>query len=202
MRPGIKFKSFGVEANLLFILSYIKLIYMNEIITHRPKKELQADHAWRLYSSLQEMIQFADYKIYLLYMIAGFILTIIFSEYKELIAQGMVFKMCFVLLLILSALLIYFSIMTVMPRSAVSRHLQGQKLIFFMDIASQQNESFAARFIDLPTDQITADLLVQVSVLSNILKEKFNQLKKAMWSFYAILFIILIMQIIKVFRMS
>lgn len=175
---------------------------MNEIITHRPKKELQADHAWRLYSSLQEMIQFADYKIYLLYMIAGFILTIIFSEYKELIAQGMIFKMCFVLLLILSALLIYFSIMTVMPRSAVSRHLQGQKLIFFMDIASQQNESFAARFIDLPTDQITADLLVQVSVLSNILKEKFNQLKKAMWSFYAILFIILIMQIIKVFRMS
>ena len=71
-----------------------------------------------------------------------------------------------------------------------------------MDIASQPNEAFASRFIELPTDQITADLLVQVTVLSNILKEKFNNLKKAMWSFYAILFVILIMQIIKIFWVS
>ncbi len=172
---------------------------MYEIIAHRPKKELQADHAWRLFTSLQEMIQFADYKIYLLYMIAGFILTIIFSEYKELVGVGLVFKLCFVILLLLSGLLIYFSIMTVMPRSATNQHLQSQKLIFFMDIANQQNEEFASRFIDLPTDQITADLLVQVTVLSNILKDKFDNLKKAMWSFYAILFVILIMQIIKIF---
>ncbi len=175
---------------------------MYELIAHRPKKELQADHAWRLYSSLQEMIQFADYKIYLLYMIAGFILTVIFSEYKELIEVGLVFKLFFVVLMLLSGLLIYFSIMTVMPRSAANQHLQSQKLIFFMDIASQHHEAFASRFIDLPTDQITADLLVQIAVLSNILKEKFNNLKKAMWSFYAILFVILIMQIIKIFWVS
>ena len=171
---------------------------MNEIITHRPKKELQADHAWRLFTSLQEMIQFADYKVYLLYMIAGIVLSIIFSEYKELATLNPLFKACFAMLLVVSGLLIYFSMKTMMPRSHNDHHTQTKKLIYFMDIASQQDKDFVGRFLELPTDQITEDLLNQAAILSDILKQKFMNLKRAMWAFYGILFIVLVMQILKI----
>lgn len=75
---------------------------LQEYITHRPQKELQADHAWKLYSSLQEMIRFADYKVYLLYMIAQvWCLLLVFSEFKDLLALGLAFKILIALLVAL-----------------------------------------------------------------------------------------------------
>jgi hypothetical protein len=171
----------------------------DEIITHRPKKELQADHAWRLYNSLQEMIRFADYKIYLLYMIAGILMSMLFSQYKDLMSLGFAFKFFYILVLLSSGFLIYFSIKTVMPRASKARKLDSQRLIYFQDISVQDEKEYIMRFIDLPTDQITEDLLLQVTVLSDILALKFDNLKKAMWAFYSILALMILIQIVKIF---
>ncbi|MEP7323626.1 MAG: Pycsar system effector family protein [Saprospiraceae bacterium] len=172
----------------------------DEIITIRPKKELQADHAWRLYNSQQEMIRFADYKIYLLYMIAGILMSIVFSQYKELMEMGISFKILYVLVLIASTFLIYYSMQTVIPRASKIRKMDSQRLIYFQEISIQDEKEYISRFIDLPTDQITEDLLLQVTVLSDILALKFENLKKAMWAFYVILAAIILIQVLKMFE--
>lgn len=192
-----------MKINLPLFLIFSKRLNMDpitgEILTHRPKKELQADHAWRLYNSLQEMIRFADYKIYLLYMIAGILMSMLFSQFKDLMNLGFIFKILYALVLMASGFLIYFSIKTVMPRASKSRKLDSQRLIYFQDISIQDEREYITRFIDLPTDQITEDLLLQVTVLSDILAMKFDNLKKAMWAFYGILALMILIQIVKIF---
>lgn len=172
---------------------------LQEYITHRPQKELQADHAWKLYSSLQEMIRFADYKVYLLYMIAGVVLSLVFSEFKDLLALGLAFKILIALLVASSGFLILYSMKTMMPRASTKHIMKSQKLIYFLDIASQEDHEFVQHFLELPTSSITEDVLVQIAILSDILKQKFYYLNKAMWSFYGILFIVLLIQIFKLF---
>ncbi|MEP7267133.1 MAG: Pycsar system effector family protein [Saprospiraceae bacterium] len=167
---------------------------LDELITHRPQKELQADHAWRLYNSLQEMIRFADYKIYLLYMIAGLILSVVFRDFKETIEINVVFKLLFGALIVSSGLLVYFSMNTVMPRSMQVKNTESNKLIFFNDIAHQTTKEYIENFLTPPTSVITEDVLTQVTVLSRILREKFENLKRAMIAFYAIIALILIIQ--------
>jgi hypothetical protein len=172
---------------------------LEQYITHRPQRELQAEHAWRLYNSLQEMIRFADYKVYLLYMIAGLVLTVVFRDFKDIISSGMVFKYLFGVLIIAALGLVYFTIHTVMPRIQSHPNVESKQLIYFNDIASKDDDLYISSFLTPPTSEITEDVLLQVTVLSRILKQKFEYLRKAMWAFYAIIGIILLIQFLELF---
>lgn len=172
---------------------------LEQLITHRPQKELQAEHAWRLYNSLQEMIRFADYKVYLLYMIAGLILTVVFRDFKDIISHGEIFKWLFGALIIAALGLVYFTIYTVIPRIASQPNVESKQLIYFNDIASKSAKEYIDSFLTPPTYEITEDVLLQVTKLSLILKQKFEYLRKAMMAFYIIIGIILLIQFLELF---
>lgn len=172
---------------------------LEQLITHRPQKELQAEHAWRLYNSLQEMIRFADYKVYLLYMIAGLILTVVFRDFKDIISQGSVFKFLFGLLIMAALALVYFTMYTVMPRIVRQPNVASKQLIYFNDISQKEAKEYIDSFLTPPTYEITEDVLLQVTVLSKIIQNKFDYLRKAMWAFYAIIGIILLIQFLELF---
>ncbi|MBK8279515.1 MAG: hypothetical protein IPK94_04995 [Saprospiraceae bacterium] len=73
--------------------------------------------------------------------------SLVFSEFKDLLALGLAFKILIALLVASSGFLILYSMKTMMPRASTKTYpMKSQKLIYFLDIASQEDHEFVQHF--------------------------------------------------------
>lgn len=148
---------------------------------------------WNVYMTLQSSIQFADYKINLLFVIAGIILSIVISNTEDFSQENIYYKICFILFLIVMVPFLYFSILTVAAHTKSKPDVKSKKLYFFGEIASMPTSEYIQVFRASTRKEHYDELLLQIHNLSQIAKAKFKNYGKALYLLSIMIGLLLIM---------
>jgi hypothetical protein len=153
--------------------------------------------AWNLYLSLQSSIQFADYKINLLFVIAGINLSVVIGSTKDLLSESWVFQVFYYAFLAVTFPFIYYSIKTIAAQTFSKPDVKSKKLYFFGEIASMPTSEYIKLFRSSNRKEHYDELLLQIHNLSNITLQKFKNYGKALYLLRIMMAILIIMLIIK-----
>ncbi|MBK6391090.1 MAG: hypothetical protein KA109_12245 [Saprospiraceae bacterium] len=152
---------------------------------------------WNVYMTLQSSIQFADYKINLLFVIAGLILSIVIESTDDFKAESLAFKICFVVFMLCMIPFIYYSVKTVAAHVKSKPDVQSKKLYFFGEIASMPTSAYIKLFRESPRAVHYDELLLQIHNLSSITKQKFFYYGKALYLLCVMIGLLLVMLFLK-----
>ncbi|MEP7267813.1 MAG: Pycsar system effector family protein [Saprospiraceae bacterium] len=155
---------------------------------------------WNVYMTLQSSIQFADYKINLLFVIAGLILSIVIDSTNDFSSEPTTYKICFVLFMLVMLPFLYYSILTVAAHTKSKPDVKSRKLYFFGEISSMRTSEYIKLFRYSTRAEHYDELLLQVHNLSQIAKMKFKNYGKALYLLCILMGILLIMLSIKAFK--
>lgn len=154
---------------------------------------------WNIYMTLQSSIQFADYKINLLFVIAGILLSIVIDSTDDFSTSSLGYKSCFVLFLIVMVPFLYYSILTVAAHTRSKPDVKSKKLYFFGEIASMPTSEYINTFRACTRQEHYDELLLQIHNLSNIALGKFKNYGKALYLLCILIGLLLIMLGLKSF---
>ncbi|HNR08270.1 MAG TPA: DUF5706 domain-containing protein [Saprospiraceae bacterium] len=154
---------------------------------------------WAIYGNLQSSIQFADNKINLLFVIAGIILSIVLESIGDFSEESLVFKIVFVLLLLIMIPFLYYSIRTVAAHTIHRPDVQTRKLYFFGDILRMPASQFIEHFKSNTRTEHYDELLLQVHNLSHIAKKKFENYSKALYLLSIMMGLLIVLLVSKAF---
>lgn len=153
---------------------------------------------WNVYLTLQSSIQFADYKINLLFVIAGVILSMVIDSTDHFKDESLGYKICFIGFLGVMVFFIYYSVLTISAQVSSKPDVKSKKLYFFGEISSMPTSEYIHRFRSTPRQDHYDELLLQIHNLSNIAKAKFKNYGKAL---YLLCLMMAIMMLMFVFKM-
>lgn len=152
---------------------------------------------WNVYLTLQSSIQFADYKINLLFVIAGIILTIVIDDSSDLAHEPLMYKITFILFMLVMIPFIYYCVRTVAAHVTSKPDVPTKKLYFFGDIASMPTSEYIRRFRSYNRAEHYDELLLQIHNLSHIAKLKFYNYGKALYLLCVLMILLVIMLVIQ-----
>lgn len=152
---------------------------------------------WNVYLTLQSSIQFADYKINLLFVIAGIILTIVIDDSSDLAHEPLMYKITFILFMLVMIPFIYYCVRTVAAHVTSKPDVPTKKLYFFGDIASMPTSEYIRRFRAYNRAEHYDELLLQIHNLSHIAKLKFYNYGKALYLLCVLMILLVIMLVIQ-----
>ncbi len=154
---------------------------------------------WNIYMTLQSSIQFADYKINLLFVIAGILLSIVIDSTEDFSSSTISYQICFIILLIVMVPFLYYSILTVAAHTRSKPDVKSKKLYFFGEIASMPTSEYIKTFRASTRQEHYDELLLQIHNLSNIALGKFRNYGKALYLLCILIGLLLIMLGLKSF---
>lgn len=154
---------------------------------------------WNIYMNLQSSIQFADYKINLLFVIAGILLSIVIDSTEDFSSSTISYQICFILFLIVMVPFLYYSILTVAAHTRSKPDVKSKKLYFFGEIASMPTSEYIKTFRASTRQEHYDELLLQIHNLSNIALGKFRNYGKALYLLCILIGLLLIMLGLKSF---
>lgn len=154
---------------------------------------------WNIYMTLQSSIQFADYKINLLFVIAGILLSIVIDSTEDFTTSSRSYQICFILFLIIMVPFLYYSILTVSAHTRSKPDVKSKKLYFFGEIASMPTSEYIKTFRASTRQEHYDELLLQIHNLSNIALGKFKNYGKALYLLCILIGLLLIMLALKSF---
>lgn len=161
--------------------------------------EDEATAAWNFYLSLQSSIQFADYKINLLFFIAGLILSIAIDSTHDLLAEPLAFQICYIVFLVVTVPFVYYSIKTIAAQTISKPDVKSKKLYFFIEIASLPTSEYIKRFRSYNRKDHYDELLLQIHNLSKIAREKFKNYNYALYLLCIMMAMMVMILLIKAF---
>ncbi len=153
--------------------------------------------AWNVYMTLQSSIQFADYKINLLFVIAGVILSMVIDSADHFKTESLGYQVCFIAFLVAMVPFIYYSVRTISAHVSTLPDVKSKKLYFFGEIASVSTSEYIQRFRSAPRKDHYDELLLQIHNLSKIAKEKFKNYGKALYLLCVMMAIMVLMFVFK-----
>lgn len=153
--------------------------------------------AWNLYLSLQSSIQFADYKINLLFVIAGINLTIVIGSTQNFKTESILYQIFFILFLVVTIPFIYYSVKTIAAQTFSKPDVKSKKLYFFGEISSMPTSVYIKTFRSATRREHYDELLLQIHNLSNITREKFRTYGKALYLLRIMMALLVIILIVK-----
>jgi hypothetical protein len=179
----------------------------NQVKTYEPLSHAEsifgaADESfvpWNIYMTLQSSIQFADYKINLLFVIAGLILSIVMDGTSDFANESLLFKITFLLFMIVMVPFIYYSVLTVAAHTKSRPDVVSKKIYFFGDISRMATSEYIKTFRALTRQEHYDELLLQIHNLSHIAKSKFYNYGKALYLLCVLMGLMIIMFSAKVF---
>lgn len=154
---------------------------------------------WAIYNNLQSSIQFADNKINLLFVIAGINLSIVLESIGDFNEESLLFKIVFVLLLLIMIPFLYYSIRTVAAQTIHRPDVKTRKLYFFGDILGMPASQFIQHFKTNTRRDHYDELLLQVHNLSHIAKKKFANYSKALYLLSIMMALLIVLLVAKAF---
>ncbi len=152
---------------------------------------------WNVYMTLQSSIQFADYKINLLFVIAGIILSIVIKDSSDLSHEPLAYKIAFILFMLVMVPFIYYCVRTVAAHVTSKPDVPTKKLYFFGDIASMPTSEYIRKFRTCNRTDHYDELLLQIHNLSHIAKLKFYNYGKALYLLCILMILMVIMIVIQ-----
>ncbi|MDZ4708576.1 MAG: DUF5706 domain-containing protein [Saprospiraceae bacterium] len=154
---------------------------------------------WNIYMTLQSSIQFADYKINLLFVIAGLILSIVIDGASDFDNESIFYKITFLLFMIVMVPFIYYSVLTVAAHTKSRPDVVSKKIYFFGDISKMATSEYIKTFRALTRQEHYDELLLQIHNLSHIAKGKFYNYGKALYLLCVLMGLMIVMFSAKVF---
>lgn len=148
---------------------------------------------WNVYLTLQSSIQFADYKINLLFVIAGIILSIVIEGSTDFKHESLTYKITFSLFMLVFVPFIYYSIRTVAAHTKSKPDVKTKKLYFFGDIVSMPTSEYIRNFRTTTRSEHYDELLLQIHNLSHIARGKFYNYGKALYLLCVLMALMIIM---------
>jgi hypothetical protein len=155
--------------------------------------------AWNLYITLQNSIQFADYKINLLFFIAGLILSMVINSTSDFLAEPLIFQICYIIFLVVTVPFVYYSIKTIAAQTFSKPDVKSKKLYFFIEIASMPTSEYIKRFRSYTRKEHYDELLLQIHNLSKIARGKFQTYSNALYLLCIMMAMLVVMLVIKAF---
>ncbi len=152
---------------------------------------------WMIYNTLQSSIQFADFKINLLFVIGGIMLSMVISSASNFSNEHLLFKVCFGLFIIFMLPFLYYSVKTIAAHTKGKPDVKSRKLYFFGEIASMPTSEYIKLFRSTNRQEHYDELLLQIHNLSHITKEKFYNYGKALYLLCVLMVIMIVMLTIK-----
>lgn len=154
---------------------------------------------WNVYMTLQSSIQFADYKINLLFVIAGVILSMVIDSAEHFKDEHLGYKLCFIAFMIATIPFIYYSVLTIAAQVSSKPDVKSRKLYFFGEISSMPTSEYIHRFRSTPRKDHYDELLLQIHNLSHIAKQKFKNYGKALYLLCVMMAIMILMFVFKMY---
>lgn len=148
---------------------------------------------WNVYQTLQSSIQFADYKINLLFVIAGIILSIVIDGSSDFQHESLTYKITFTLFMLIMVPFIYYSIRTVAAHTTSKPDVKTKKLYFFGDIVTMPTSEYIRVFRSTNRTEHYDELLLQIHNLSHIARSKFYNYGRALYLLCILMALMIIM---------